>query len=160
MRKKSNFRQAMFEWRKDEQSEACDLAYCADILCLLFSSWCYSHKHLKNLRFDVQPCTKHVHHFSVKPVNPKICAIDASLNKRQQLSAAENLLKKRVEVSAFLHFRSTFTFLYVVTIDICNSLWCNKVKVALSAGFSGRVQRVFPEPRRISGGYPTHTSAN
>lgn len=50
-----------------------------------------------------------------------------------------------------------------VKVLICchhSSLWSNSVKVAMSADFSGRVQCVFPEPRRISGGHPTHTSAN
>lgn len=39
-------------------------------------------------------------------------------------------------------------------------LWRHEAELIVSAGFSGRVQRVFPESRRISGGHPTHTSAN
>lgn len=38
--------------------------------------------------------------------------------------------------------------------------WFVEVKLFVSAGFPGRVQRVFPEPRRISGGHPTYTSSN
>lgn len=37
---------------------------------------------------------------------------------------------------------------------------CNGRIWAMSAGFSRGVQRVFPQPGRISGGHPTHTSAN